>query len=775
MGAGSSNSISLLRRLLLLGSALGILSCALWWTSPVRELDRRVADTWFSLESEAAPSPQVVLVLIDDHSLERFGRWPWSRVLLADLVDKISATNPKVIGLDVLLPEMESRAADAALAESLRRAGNIVLVDKISGSNEGRLWIEPLPQLAQAAAATGHAQALLDSDGVCRRFPLAELSLDGPRYAFALEIAKLADVQSSASFVRIHEQGIGQALVQNQDGVDFVAPIIAPIAFRARTRGAEPRFPTYSASEVFDGRARESLRGKVVMVGFGSSDIHDRLVTPVSGTLPSPGVEIHAHIVDAILSRRLLSPMTISVQLALLAIVCFGSVAAALWFSPWRAAATSLGIAALAYVLGFISFANFGRLSDAGLMMCSALLAVPIVQIERLIRVESSVNRQLRVLRDDVSQLRAQSSPPAGDVNWKLQTLEHLQSQLSSMYAFEHTLLETTQDRIAVFSDAGGLVFCNSGFRQMWEAACRGGEITLQSFSRWVEESGVHLACNGLPFAAECLLGTNLWNLRLTRIPDDSGASGPVMLVMTDLQARLERDRTRTEALAFVTHELRTPLVAIQGFAEMMTRLPDGPNTKAAPEVIFRESRRLVALINSYLDVLRLDSGARPPRFETVDANSVVAHVVRVLQPLADANRTRLYASANPDSPALQGDGALIGGALINVVSNAIKYGGEHGEVRISTLSCEGDVVFSVWNSGPAIPPEDIPHLFDPFFRGAAEKNQRPGWGIGLAFVKRIVDQHRGRITVKSTEEEGTEFQVVLPGAVRPVTKEVGA
>jgi two-component system sensor histidine kinase ResE len=237
------------------------------------------------------------------------------------------------------------------------------------------------------------------------------------------------------------------------------------------------------------------------------------------------------------------------------------------------------------------------------------------------------------------------------------------------------------------------------------------------------------------------------------------------MLVMTDLQARMERDRTRAETLAFVTHELRTPLVSIQGFAEMMSRFP-GRTPPEAPDVIFRESRRLIALINSYLDVLRLDSGARPLRLNDVDGNVVLQHVVRVLQPLADSNHTRLLCIAPPTGPVMvHCDEALITGALMNLASNAIKYGGENSEVRLSVQSVENDVVFTVWNSGPAIPKEDIESLFHAFYRGVADRNQKPGWGLGLAFVKRMIDQHHGNILVTSTESEGTEFRIILPGA----------
>ncbi len=764
-----SGSSSFMRRLLLLGSALTLLSCALWWSGPVHELSRRVSDTWFNLKAQPQVSPQVALVFIDDYSLQRYGRWPWSRTLLAELVQKVSAANPRVIGLDILLPEPESEPADTALTQAIGNAGNVVLVDKISGSGAGPLWVEPLPRFARAATAVGHAQALLDSDGICRRFPLAELSLEGPRLAFALEIARRADPQSARNFQLFHEAIAGEPLVQQRGAVESVTPVVAPISFRARTRGVQTSFNTVSAADVLDGRVSDLLRGRVAMIGFGSSDIHDRLVTPVSNTLPTPGVEIHAHIVDAILSHRLLAPMPIAIQLAFLTLVCFLSVGAVLRLGTWRGVLVAVALSAVSYTLGYFAFTTLGRLSNADIVMLSALLSVPVVQVEKLLTAENSVNRQLRQLRSSLERVPGSSKPVSGDVNWKLQVLEQLQSQLAAAYEFEHALLETSQDRIAVFSDSGRLLFCNTGFQQLWHSSHPELEASLAELSNWAAASGVAFDTARLPFSAECLLDGNLWNLRLTRVPTEDRAGEPIMLVMSDLQARMERDRTRTETLAFVTHELRTPLISIQGFAEMMNRFPNRIPADA-PEVIFRESRRLVALINSYLDVLRLDSGARALRVKTADANTIVQHVVRVLEPLAHTNRMRLSAANNPEAPAVHCDEALITGALMNLASNAIKYGGEGAEVKISVLSIDNDIVFSVWNSGPAIPEQDIRSLFEPFFRGTADDNRKPGWGLGLAFVKRMVDQHNGSISVASTDATGTEFRIVLPGAIRPAT-----
>ena len=219
-------------RTLLLGGILSILCCALWWTSPIRELDLRVADSWYRWKKDK-PSNKVVLVLIDDRSLERYGRWPWSRSLIADLINRVSEGHPRAIGLDILLSEPESKIADERLATALKTAGNVALVDKISDSKVGSLWVEPIPQLSSVAVGVGHAQSILDSDGVCRRFPLAEMSMDGPRFAFGLLLAGIADPAGATAFKGVYESVQGQPIVSTNTAMDSVAPILVAVLFRA--------------------------------------------------------------------------------------------------------------------------------------------------------------------------------------------------------------------------------------------------------------------------------------------------------------------------------------------------------------------------------------------------------------------------------------------------------------------------------------------------------------------------------------------------------------
>jgi signal transduction histidine kinase len=235
------------------------------------------------------------------------------------------------------------------------------------------------------------------------------------------------------------------------------------------------------------------------------------------------------------------------------------------------------------------------------------------------------------------------------------------------------------------------------------------------------------------------------------------------MVVVMDQTARLERDRARAEALGFVTHELRTPLVSIQGFAEYLLRYSKERASCEAAATIFQESGRLVAMINTYLDVLRLEAGARPMRKEAFHVDETVKHVARVIQPIAQASEIKVRIEIAKDLPALQGDPHLIEGALLNLVSNAIKYSARGSDVKLSA-GVEGDeVVLEVWNPGPAIPPDELVRLFEPFYRRNEQEETARGWGLGLAFVKRIAEQHGGKAEAWSESGSGTAFRIHLP------------
>ncbi len=742
-------------RTLSLAAILFLIVMAVTAIPVVWDFQVRIADTYFrTAPPPLQPSP-VVVVLIDDESLREYGRWPWSRERVAELLRNLDRAGARVIGLDILFSEPQSAAIDRELADALRENRRTVVVDKIGIYPDGPRWIEPLPVLADAALGVGHAQAVLDSDGVCRRFPLRELTIDGPRLAFALEAARHIDAPRTAQFLASY--GISER--NNDSAITAAAPVLAPIYFR------RDAFQTLSAAAVLQGRDLANLRGRPVLVGFGPTEIADRLSTPLTGQWPASGVEIHAQILDSVLSGRTLHSVPPLATLVLLFATCVGAV---LFFrnrKGWHVVLWAACLGAIVYFAGWSAFVLGSRILAVGPMLLAVIFAPVAVYAADFVLVERSVRKQMQLLRQWLVQHRRyELRDDPDDIARNLEVLQELQIQLGSLYELHETLLEATRDAIAIFDTDGKLILQNRIFARIFRSHQQLTSLhEVEAEVQWLEQEA--RLQEGNTVESEAYIGNELYSMRLVPLPPTTlSPKGGIIWILTSLKARDERDRSRAEALGFITHELRTPLTSIQGFAELMVQYPNSPQCVGAPETIFRESKRLLALIYSYLDVLRLDAGARPLQREDVPVKDVVRQIFEILRPLAASNQMKLTWQGE-DTMSASGDSALLSGAVLNVVSNAIKYGEPGSEICVACAQREDLVAISVHNYGKPINSVDLPHLFSPYYRGSDERGSVPGWGLGLAFVKRIAERHGGSVHVESSDA-GTTFTIHLPAAM---------
>lgn len=712
----------------------------------VNDTERRVGDSYFRLMKTSSSSAPVI-VMIDDESLRLYGRWPWPRDRMAKLVGELSRLNAKVIGLDILFAEPQSEDSDRQLEAAIRDSGRTVLVDKIGMSPDGPRWNEPLERFSRAASGVGHAQAVLDRDGVCRQFPPYELTLDGPRWAFAIEVARRTDPVKTANVLR--QQGIDPS--EDDLNLTIAKPLLLPIFF------GRPNFSVVSAADVMGGRMVPQLKGRPVLVGFGNTELEDRVITPVSGRIPSPGVMVHAQIVENILGRQILRTIsgTVSV-LALLVVSGLAMLLCRIWRN-WTTLAVASAALIVAYFVGFFCLLR-GWSVPIGQWLLVLLIAPLMSYVSDAVAVEREVTHQLRNLLAWMNEVTPNEARPGKRIGWQLETLARLQKRLGSLYELHETLLRSSQDGIAVFDEQGRLLLHNDELQSILlrrlSARARLSEV--------LSETGIDPGC----LEGEVEIGQSLYSYRIVPLPPTTlSPGGGQVLQLASLRMRQERDRARTEALGFVTHELRTPLVAIQGFSELMMRYPNSPAYSSAPQTIFNESRRLLALINSYLDVLRVDAGARPIAQDNVRLDEVVAQTIAILEPLTTAAKVKIAFSANEQVMSMTADKNLINGAVLNLVSNAVKHAAEGTEVSISAIRTGSEVILTVHNYGEKIAPEDLARVFDTYYRGSNVSAIQTGWGLGLAFVKRIVEKHGGVIRVESDETSGTTFRMVIPQA----------
>lgn len=250
-----------------------------------------------------------------------------------------------------------------------------------------------------------------------------------------------------------------------------------------------------------------------------------------------------------------------------------------------------------------------------------------------------------------------------------------------------------------------------------------------------------------------------------TPVLRDGTADGAV-LVFHDITELRRLERIRRDFVANVSHELRTPVSTIRGYAETLLEgaLEDKAHAREFLKIIHDDSDRLVKLINDLLDLSRIESGALPLNFQECALGPVVDKVLTAMRPEAQRHSVHLKKEIPSDLGKVKIDETAVAQALFNLVENAIKYNKKGGSVTISARETDRGVEVSVADTGIGIPSEDIPRIFERFYRvDKARSRDLGGTGLGLSIVKHIVQAHRGDITVESKVGSGSSFRFTLP------------
>jgi PAS domain S-box-containing protein len=224
-------------------------------------------------------------------------------------------------------------------------------------------------------------------------------------------------------------------------------------------------------------------------------------------------------------------------------------------------------------------------------------------------------------------------------------------------------------------------------------------------------------------------------------------------------------DRLKDEFVALVSHELRTPLTSIRGYLELITEDTNLTEDQTRfIETIDRNAQRLQRVVGDLLFVAQVEAGKLSLEVADVNPNTLVEEAVQAAGPSAAAKSIELTAHLG-ELPEIRGDRARLAQVLDNFISNAIKFTPSFGRVTVTTRVLPGEVEVVVSDSGMGIPADELPLLFQRFFRAErATAGAIPGTGLGLAIAKAIVTGHGGRIRVESEDGAGTTFRVILPG-----------
>ncbi|MEO8409053.1 MAG: CHASE2 domain-containing protein [Propionivibrio sp.] len=638
--------------LLLLALGVGV-------SGGLARLDHLILDAGQRLARRVVPD-DIVIVAIDEDSLDRLGRWPWPRSRHAALIEALCAARPAVIGLDIAFVETGNAAEDAALAQAVAACGRVVLPLVIETAGVGGQVLEspPFAALLAGAAGLGRVGVRLDEDGIARSVDLRE-GVGAPAWPlFAAELLRVAGspvaddaaadhpAEAAADDGADNLAGNGyQLLVSGRRLIDFAGP-----------PGSVPRI---SYARVLAGGEQipaKFFAGKTIVIGATAVGLGDFLPTPVSAhAQPMSGAEVQANVWMSLRDGRLIRPLP-----------------------GW-----------LAVLLG-------------------ALLAlVPLLWLRRLM-------------------------PLAGllaSVAW-----------------------------VAAVILASALL---PGVFQLWfppAAAVVGG---LAAFPLW---SWRRLE------AARRHLDQELRQLAAILPPGETVASASGRLPRMDFEQRIasvqaaqgrvrDLEAQRMDALAFISHDLRTPL------ASAVQRLEDELPCDAAQ--LLPSLRRAQEMAQDFLHLARAET-LDQRRMQELDLVALLQQAADELYALA-RQRGQSIERVLPDDPLwTRGDFEALERCAINLLQNAVNYAPTGSAIGIGAQELSDGLRFWVENAGAALAAEQIERLFTRFGRGEHGLQHATSTGLGLYYVKTVAEKHGGTAGVECADGR-VKFWVTLPQAARSV------
>lgn len=236
--------------------------------------------------------------------------------------------------------------------------------------------------------------------------------------------------------------------------------------------------------------------------------------------------------------------------------------------------------------------------------------------------------------------------------------------------------------------------------------------------------------------------------------------NGGAAVTLTDI-SRLQRlDKARRELVANISHELRTPLTAIRLLLEMLQSRKHPSSTRIALQKIMTETDTLQQMAQELLDVSRIESGQAAVKLVSTDISQVMESLVERMHPQAKRKEVEINTDILPNTPVLA-DAEQIQRALANILHNAIKFTQPGGTVNIHATADSEHFCIDVRDTGPGISPQDLPRIFERFFRGDPARHGA-GTGLGMAIAKHVVQAHGGEISIKNRPGGGTKVSLTL-------------
>lgn len=748
----------------IIGPLLTIFVCsALLQTNFFTWLSDENLDILFKIRGERQTSQSIIIIGIDESSLEELGSWPFPRHYHAELLNKLA--HAKAIGFDLIFSlddEDDQIFADAMI-------GGPPIVMAAASDYRGQL-LAPTGTLNKYTGL-GHIETELGLDGVVRRVDLVKLGLP------VLALAVTGQEEQWYAEYKTEQEG---------KLINFYGP--------------EFTFLYISYIDVLSGKYKpEFFKDRYVLVGSKALALGDVHITPFSQKHPVPGVEIQATILNNLLDQSYIresnqGTVTLCILYLLLATL----------FWPKQSEAKNIigniGLVLAAFIGAVYLFHLniFIKPLIPIFVICICYLLHVVVQWATL---TTRMVREIRLVNDQLEhgiQTVFQSLPSSidkellvphklplvgpGGLKRHVLRMHHGISALALQNSFIQHLLSEEAPPLVIWQKEGGkIILANYRFMKLWEGMdIQNGHLPdLEEFNKLIDSKGIGYQENdvlkemdGFDSSRDrafdiCVRekGQKVF-LRIVVNEVNSTILGweGILASFTDVTEIRELERLKGEMMNIVSHELKLPLTTILGFSEMLADSLIGVEQQYADE-ISKQSKRLAKMIEDFLHIARIESGRYIINRYPFDLLSVVYDAISVVEPSALKKSIEIICRLPQKISPLVGDETLITQVVLNLLDNAVKFSPHDSEVTLRIIEKKDELLLSICDEGPGIKDEEKTKIFGKFVRGGGEV-KGSGFGLGLSFVQQVIENHGGNIIVEDGTSVGSVFTLTIPKVV---------
>jgi two-component system phosphate regulon sensor histidine kinase PhoR len=333
-------------------------------------------------------------------------------------------------------------------------------------------------------------------------------------------------------------------------------------------------------------------------------------------------------------------------------------------------------------------------------------------------------------------------------------------------------ILASMVEGVAVVAGDERILYCNRAFEQILElpeGTSQGKKLVEVLRQTELVTAVRQVLPGGEEVTGEVEVGTvRPRNFSMTAAPVQAAGANSAVLVLHDITELRRLERVRRDFVANVSHEFKTPLTAIQGFAETLLggALDDKANRTHFVEIIREHARRLARLTDDLLKLSRIEAGRLELEMRPIRVEALVNGCVETARFKAEAKGLRINVHLPEGIPPVRGDGAQLGEVLQNLLDNALQYTPSGGQIDVSASANGEGITFTVADTGIGIPESELERIFERFYRvDAARSREAGGTGLGLAIARHIVEAHGGRIWVESAVGQGSRFHFRIASA----------